>query len=147
MFTRLCAFMSSRASELEILRVFLFLLLLTSRCGFSTATKQVNLYIKGLPLQTGTLNLVVRPGEQQRWSYTSNTCFYELAVWRGRAVGSPVSGELHFHSKRRREEKRKMQSHYRGLPVWEAYLRANLFSFLTSLSPSKANNAPNSHAG
>lgn len=37
--------------------------LLTSCCGFSTATKQVNLYIKGFPLQTGTLILVVRPGE------------------------------------------------------------------------------------
>lgn len=44
-------------------------------------------------------------------------------------------------------EKREMKFHYRGLPVWEAYLRVNLFSFLTSLSPSKTNKEPNSHAG
>lgn len=45
------------------------------------------------------------------------------------------------------EKKRKMESHYRGLPVWVADLRVNLFSCLTSLSPSKTNRAPNSHAG
>lgn len=36
-------------------------------------------------------------------------------------------------------EKRKTESHYRGLPVWEADLRVNLFSCLTSWSPSKTN--------
>lgn len=38
-------------------------------------------------------------------------------------------------------EKRKTESRNRGLPVWEADLRVNLFSCLTSWSPSKTNRA------
>lgn len=81
--------------------------LLPHCCGFSTATEQVNLYIKGFPLQTGTLSPVVRLRELLLWSHTSNRLFYGLAVWRGRGVGIPVSGEVHFYSKRRRGEKKK----------------------------------------
>lgn len=135
-------------AEMETMRAWLFFPLLPHCCGFSTATEQVNLYIKGFPLQTGTLSPVVRLRELLLWSHTSNRLFHGLAVWRGRGVGIPVSGEVHFYSKRRRgKKKRKKESYYRGLPVWEADLRVNLFSCLTSLSPSKPNRAPNSHAG
>lgn len=47
----------------------------------------------------------------------------------------------------KKKERRKTESYYRGLPVWEADLRVNLFFSLTSLSQSKANRAPSSHAG
>lgn len=124
---------------METMRVTLFPPL-PSCCGFSTATEQVNLYIK--TPQTETLNPVVRPGEQLLWSHTSNMLFYGLAVWRGRGVGTLVSGEVYFYSKRWREKKEKTESCYRGLPVWEADLRVNLFSCLTSLSPSKTNREP-----
>jgi len=76
----------------------------------------------------------------------SNMLFYRLAVWRGRGVGTPeLRGTLSF--RKTEGKKRKMESRYRGLPVWDADLRVNLFSCLTSLSPSKTNRAPNSHAG
>lgn len=49
-------------AEMETVSVWVFFLCRLVAAVFLTATKQVNQYIKGFPLQTGTLSPVVRLG-------------------------------------------------------------------------------------
>lgn len=142
----LSAFMSSCEIELETTSVtFLFVCLLPSFwrfCNHYCVGKP--LHIKGFPLQMKMLSLLVRP-EICCSGHTSNTFFYEAVVWRARGVRTWV--ERYIFTEKDEGGKIYMESYYRGLPVWEADLRVNLFSYLTSLSLSKINRAPSSGAG
>lgn len=107
----------------------------------------------GKPIHQGfpSSNRDVKPGRKTRGVAALVTHIKHASLWAGclERSGSWDSGELRGTLLFRKTEgkKRKMESRYRGLPVWDADLRVNLFSCLTSLSPSKTNRAPNSHAG
>ena len=95
MFAGLCALMSSREADGRNGNhesVALFPPLLPPCCGFSTATEQVNLHIKGFPLQTGTLN----PGRKTRGVAALVAHIKHAFLWTGclERSGSWDSGEL-----------------------------------------------------
>lgn len=109
----------------------------------------------GKPIYQGfpSSNRDVKPGRKTEGVAALVTHIKQAFLWAGCLERSRSwdSGEwrgtLLFKKTKGGKKKRKKESYYRGLPVWEADLRVNLFSCLTSLSPSKPNRAPNSHGG
>ena len=102
----------------------------------------------GKPIHQGfpSSNGDVKPGRKTRGVAALVTHIKHASLWAGclQRSGSWDSGEWRgtLLFKTTEGKKRKTESRYRGLPVWEADLRVNLFSCLTSLSPSKTNREP-----
>ena len=124
--------------------------------SFSSAASLLRFFNRnhaGKPIHQGfpSSNRDVKPARKTWGVAALVTHIKHWFLWTGclERSGSWDSGEWRgiLLFRKMEEKKRKMESHYRGLPVWEADLRVNLFSSLTSLSPSKTNRAPNSHAG
>lgn len=90
------------------------------------------------------LGQVVRPGSCCS-GHTHQTLFSMEGLFE-RAVDFGLkwveAGEALLCWKRLRGKKEKGDCYHRRLPVWEAYLKVNLFSCLTSFSFSKTNRAP-----
>lgn len=99
---------------------------------FRPQTEQVNLHIKGFPSSNGDVKL----SRRTRGAVFLVTHIKRAFLWTGclERSGSWDSGEWRgiLLFKKTEGGKSKTESHYRGLPVWGADLRVNLFSCLTS---------------
>lgn len=118
---------------------FLILLLLPSCCGFSATKPGSKPIHQGVPSSNGDVKL----GRKRRGVVPPVTHIKQASLWTGCLEWSETSDSVEWRGtllfKKTEGKKGKMESHYRGLPVWDADLRLNLFSCLTSLSSSKTN--------